>query len=114
MVAKSFIGKRVEFPRFCISLDLTIPFCGIKLGEPLSKLCQLISREIGDSFFDGFEFTHRKNDTTMSFRGLTHFNRADYSDSSRLRVHALQLPLLRLPRDRVSAPMSAAQRRSSG
>ena len=38
MVAKGFIGKRVEFPRFCVPLDLAIPSSRIKFSEPLPKL----------------------------------------------------------------------------
>ncbi len=71
MVAKGFIGKRVEFPRGYVSLDLTIPCGRIKPGEPLPKLCKFLSRETGDSLLERFEFTHGRDDTTSSFRGLT-------------------------------------------
>jgi hypothetical protein len=71
MGAKGFIGKRVEFPRFCVSLDLPIPCSCIKFSEPLPKLCEFLSRETGDFLLDGFEFTHRRNDTTLNFYGPT-------------------------------------------
>ena len=58
MGAKGFIGKRVEFPRFCVSLDLSIPCSCIKFSEPLPKLCEFVSREAGDFLLDGFELTH--------------------------------------------------------
>lgn len=70
MVAKGFIGERVEFPRFYVSLGLAIPCSCIKLGEPSPKLFEFLSRETGDFLLDGFEFTHRRNDTTFSFCGL--------------------------------------------
>jgi hypothetical protein len=69
MVAKGFIGERVEFPRFCVSLDLAIPCGCIKLSEPPPKLCEFLSRETGDSLLEGFEFTHRRNDTPSPFAG---------------------------------------------
>ena len=69
MVAKGFIGERVEFPRFYVSLDLAIPCSRIKLGEPSPKLCKFLSRETGDFLLEGFEFTHRRNDTTSPFAG---------------------------------------------
>jgi hypothetical protein len=58
MGAKGFIGKRVEFPRFYVSLDLAIPYSCVKLSEPLPKFCEFLSRETGDSLLKGFEFTH--------------------------------------------------------
>lgn len=70
MVAKGFIGERVEFPRFYVSLGLAIPCSCIKLGEPSPKLFEFLSRETGDFLLEGFEFTHRRNDTTFSFCGL--------------------------------------------
>jgi hypothetical protein len=33
----------------------------------LPKLCEFLSRETGDSLLDGFEFAHRRNDTTFFF-----------------------------------------------
>jgi hypothetical protein len=71
MGAKGFIGKRVEFPRFYVSLNLAIPCSCIKLREPLPELCEFLSRETGNSLLEGFEFTHRGNDTTLYFHGLT-------------------------------------------
>ncbi len=38
MIANGFIGERIEFPRFYVSLDLTIPCSCIELSEPPSKL----------------------------------------------------------------------------
>ncbi len=73
MVAKGFVGERVEFARFHVSRDLAIPCGGIKLGEPPPKLCEFLSRESGDSFLQGFEFTHGRKATTFSFRELTPF-----------------------------------------
>ena len=70
MVAKGFIGERVEFARFCVPLDLAIPCGGIKLGKPPPKLCEFLGRESGDPLLQGFEFTHGTEDTTLSFRGL--------------------------------------------
>jgi hypothetical protein len=64
MVAKGFIGERVEFPSFCVSLDLAIPCSCIKLGEPPPKLCEFLSRESGDFLLEGFKFAHRRNVTT--------------------------------------------------
>ncbi len=58
MGAKGFIGKRVEFPRFYVSLDLPIPCSCIKFSEPSPKLCEFLSRETGDFLLDGFELTH--------------------------------------------------------
>ena len=58
MGAKGFIGQRVEFPRFCVSLDLAIPCCCVKLSEPVPKLCEFLRRETGDFLLDGFELTH--------------------------------------------------------
>ena len=69
MGAKGFIGERVELTRCYVSLDLAIPCGGIKLGEPLPKLCKFLSRETGDSLLEGFEFTHGRNDTTSPFAG---------------------------------------------
>ena len=57
MGAKGFIGKRIEFPRFCVSLDLPIPCSCIKFSKPLPKLCEFLSRETGDFLLDGFELT---------------------------------------------------------
>ena len=66
MLAKGFIGKRVEFPGFYVSLDLTIPCSCIKLSEPVPKFCELLRRKTGDFLLDRFEFTHKKkNDTTF-------------------------------------------------
>ena len=70
MLAEGFIGQRVELPRFCISLDLAIPCSAVKLGEPLPKLCEFLSRESGDSLLEGFDFTHTGEDTNFSYRGL--------------------------------------------
>jgi hypothetical protein len=66
MVAKGFIGERVEFPRLYVSLDLVILCSCIKLSEPPPKLCKFLSRESGDSLLEGFEFTHRGNDTIFA------------------------------------------------
>jgi hypothetical protein len=66
MVAKGFVGKGVEFPRLNVSLDLAIPCRRIVLSEPPPKLCKFLSRETGDSLLEGFEFTHRGNDTTVA------------------------------------------------
>jgi hypothetical protein len=71
VLAKGLIGKRVEFPRFYVSLDLAIPCGCIKLSEPLPKLREFFRRETRDSLFDGFQFTHRRDDTTFFFRELT-------------------------------------------
>jgi hypothetical protein len=71
MLTEGFIGQRVELSRFYISLDLAIPSSSIKLREPLAKLCEFLRRETGDFLLDGFEFTHRENDTTLYFSGLT-------------------------------------------
>ena len=60
MVAKGFIGERVEFPRLYVSLELAIPCRRIKLSEPPPKLCKFLSRETGDSLLEGFEFTHKR------------------------------------------------------
>ncbi len=38
MIANGFIGERVEFSRFYVSLDLAIPYSRIELSEPPSKL----------------------------------------------------------------------------
>ena len=65
MIAKGFIGNRVEFPSFYVSLDLVIPCCGIELSEPVPKFCEFLRREIGDFLLDGFELTHTRNDTTF-------------------------------------------------
>jgi hypothetical protein len=60
MVTKGFISEPVEFPRFCVSLDLAIPCSCIELSEPPPKLSEFGSRETGDSLLEGFEFTHKK------------------------------------------------------
>jgi hypothetical protein len=88
MLAEGFIGQRVELPRFYISLDLAIPGSCIKLSEPVPKLCEFLRRETGDFLLDGFEFTHRRNDTTLYFHGLTALARAAANrDSGPLTVH---------------------------
>jgi len=71
VLAKGLIGKRVEFVRFYVSLDLAIPRGCIKLSKPLPKLCEFLSRENGDSLLDGFEFTHAMDDTSFFFSALT-------------------------------------------
>ena len=38
MIAKGFIGERVELPGFYVSLDLAIPCSCIELSEPPTKL----------------------------------------------------------------------------
>jgi len=58
MVAKGFIGERVEFARFYVSLDLAIPCGGIKLGEPPPKLCELLGRKSRDPPFQRLELAH--------------------------------------------------------
>lgn len=60
MVAKGFIGERVEFPGFCVSLDLAVPRSCIELSEPPPKLCEFLSRETRDSLLKGFESPHEK------------------------------------------------------
>jgi hypothetical protein len=65
VIAKGFIGKGVELPGFYASLDLAIPCSCIKLSEPVSKLREFLRRETGDFLLDGFEFAHRRNDTTV-------------------------------------------------
>jgi len=76
MGANGFISKRVEFPRFHVSLDLAIPCSCVKFSEPLPKLCEFLSREAGDSLLQGFELPHGRNDTTLYFCGLTALARA--------------------------------------
>jgi hypothetical protein len=71
MIAKGFIGERVELARFYVSRDLAIPCGSIELGKPPPKLCEFLSRESGDPLLQGFEFTHGRKATTFSFRGLT-------------------------------------------
>jgi hypothetical protein len=48
MVAKGFIGDGIQFARFHVSFDLTIPCIRIELGEPPPKLCEFLMRETGD------------------------------------------------------------------
>jgi hypothetical protein len=69
VIAKSFIGQRIEFPSFCVSLDLAIPCSCIKLSEPLPKLCEFLSRESGDSLLEGFHFAHTETNLLRSSRG---------------------------------------------
>jgi hypothetical protein len=69
MVAKGFIGKRVEFPSFCVPLDLAIPSSRIKFGEPLPELRKFLRRETGDFLLEGFEFTHGKTIPPPLFAG---------------------------------------------
>jgi hypothetical protein len=77
MVAKGFIGVRVKFARFYVSLDLAIPCGCVKFGKPPPKLREFLGRKSGDPPFQRIEFAHPKEDTTSSIRGLTpsHFSR---------------------------------------
>ena len=43
MVTNGFIGERVEFPRFYVSLDLAVPCSCIKVSEPPPKLSEFLS-----------------------------------------------------------------------
>jgi hypothetical protein len=58
MVAKRLLRERVEFPGLRVALDLAIPCGRIKLGEPMPKLGEFISREGGDFLFESFELFH--------------------------------------------------------
>src|ERR1700687_2747175 len=60
----------VDFPGFCVSLDLAIPCRCIKLSEPLPKLCEFLSRESEDSLLEGFDFTHTETVPPSSFTAL--------------------------------------------
>jgi len=43
VVAKGIIGEGVEFPGFCVSLDLAIPCSRIELSEPIPKRREFLS-----------------------------------------------------------------------
>jgi len=68
MIAKGSICQRVEFPCFCVSLDLAIPRSRIKLGKPPPELCEFLGRETGHSLLDGLELAHITNDNTFYVR----------------------------------------------
>ena len=106
MGAKGFIGVRAEFPRFCVSLNLAIPRSRIVFREPLPKLCEFLRRETGYSLLEGFELTHRRNNTTISFRGLRRCRQ--------IPVAARKIAQLDSVSVRAAPPIRLAGRRSAG
>ena len=66
MIAKGGISQSVQFPCFCISLDLTIPSRRIKVGEPPPELREFLSRQTRHFLLDGLKLTHSINSTTFS------------------------------------------------
>jgi hypothetical protein len=57
-------------PALYVSLDLAIPYGGIKLGKPLPKICQFFGGESGDSLLQSFEFTREETLPASLVRGL--------------------------------------------